>query len=54
MLATAFEADAARHDHFVRAFDLIKGLLKNRRRVLSVPDKRRNLEEHGRLQSKAR
>jgi hypothetical protein len=38
MLAVAFKWNAAQHDHFVIAFDLIKGLLKDRRRVLRVAD----------------
>ena len=37
MLAMAFKADAAQHDHLVLAFDLVKkGLLKDRCGVVSV------------------
>ena len=38
MLAMAFEADAAQHDHLVIAFDLVEGFLQDRGRVLGVAD----------------
>jgi hypothetical protein len=36
MLAMAFEADVAQHDHFVVAFDFLESLFQDFHRILSV------------------